>query len=519
MCDVKETFTKFLLTLLTSLPSRLIFQAMEVSALTRSVQSLSSVLNQLKESPRLGGKAEEYQLVGKPACLQQIIDFLHGGNQVIWTTQNACIYRQAEIEVPAGFDPQEGKVLFQYNKNGNMKFALLRFLAATPADKVNCFEFLIRQSDTHYDEIRISSTTPVTPRVLKILLERKPGPGRFVFYHKVFSPDCGRVLATFGNRTHLRFLDCRFEDGGETFVNALSRRRDDKVGPSEVWLQGIELLLRPENRHKLFRSLQQTALQNFSLTLDASRLDEEDSQLLAMTNIQMLQIANVEMADRGERLATSIRRGHCPRGLHIGKSPHIGNFREIDLVMLRNILNAVGDERCLVEKLIVEDHTDVALLAAALKGNKSLCHLELRGLIMKMHFWRKVLLAISTHPTLRTLHFSYIETTLDDDDLLQEGTKQRRTEQVAVMLTTNHLVTEMDLCSATLDRTTWDNRVAPLLECNQYRAKVPSLWKVEPESTRASLLSLCMARVCMNPSTLYLLLSNNQGLIASYAVN
>lgn len=496
------------------------FQAMEVRERTSSVRSLFPLLHPLKEAPRLGGKAEEYQLVGKPVCLQQIIDFLHGGNQVIWTTHDACIYRQAEIEVPAGFDPQEGKVLFQYNKNGNMKFALLRFLAATPADKVDCFEFLIRQSDTLYDEIRISSSTPVTPRVLKILLERKPRPSRCVFYHKVFSPDCGRVLATFGNRTHLRFLDCRFEDGGETFVNALSRRQDDKVGPSEVWLQGIELLLRQENRQKLFRSLrQQTSLQNFTLTLDASRLDEEDSQLLAMTNIQMLQIANVEMADRGEGLAASIRRGHNPRGLHIGNSPHFGNFREIDPIMLRNILNAVGDERCSVEKLIVEDQTDVALLAAALQGNKSLCHLELRGLVMKMQFWRTVLLAISTHPTLRTLHFSYIETTLYDDDLLKEGTKQRRTEEVAIMLTTNHRVTEMDFCSATLDRTVWDNRVAPLLECNQYRAKVPMLWKVEPESTRASLLSLCMARVCTNPSTLYLLLSNNQGLIASYAVN
>ena len=105
------------------------------------------------------------------------------------------------------------------------------------------------------------------------------------------------------------------------------------------------------------------------------------------------------------------------------------------------------------------------------------------------------------------------------NDVVQEEVKKQRTEDVIAMLTTNHHVTDFEFCPMTFSQVTWDDGVAPMLECNRWRENVCLLWRVEPESTRASLLAMCLAQVSSNPNTIKLLLSSNQGLIASYVVH
>lgn len=273
-------------------------------------------------------------------------------------------------------------------------------------------------------------------------------------------------------------------------------------------------LFDPENRRKFLVSLQQASLQNFSLVLSSQEaLDEEASRLIALVKIRMLVLNCVRMSDDGEAFAASIRRGHGPRGLNICHSHDV----------LRKILAAVGDERCSVKRLIIENcNVDDELLAAALHGNKRLYHMELRGLRIKTQPWKQLLGAISTHPTLRSLRLPSIKSSDDEtwmDDVIQDEGKTQRTEEVVAMLTTNHLVNDIEFCPTTFDGDMWDKRVVPLLECNRWRENIFHLWRVEPESTRASLLAMCLAQVSSNPSTVTLLLSSNQGLIASYATH
>lgn len=170
-----------------------------------------------------------------------------------------------------------------------------------------------------------------------------------------------------------------------------------------------------------------------------------------------------------------------------------------------SILDAVGDERCLLEKLIIDDcNLDHKLVAAALERNKRLRHFKLRYFTTNRPSWERVSGAICTHPTLRALRFSHIATR----DVAQDSEQRQRTEDVAAMLTTNHRVSDVAFCPNTFDQATWDDRWTATIGDRTFAGC--------GESNRLSLLAVCLAQVSSNPSIVNMLLSNNQGVIASY---
>jgi hypothetical protein len=62
----------------------------------------------------------------------------------------------------------------------------------------------------------------------------------------------------------------------------------------------------------------------------------------------------------------------------------------------------------------------------------------------------------------------------------------------------------------------WNTLVVPRLECNLYRKRFVTLQMIEVPSTRTSVVAIALARVAGNPFLLWMLLSQNHGVLASY---
>jgi hypothetical protein len=133
-------------------------------------------------------------------------------------------------------------------------------------------------------------------------------------------------------------------------------------------------------------------------------------------------------------------------------------------------------------------------------------------------FFHELLRAITTHSSLRTLDLTGFELDMDMD-----GTEA--TEEIAKMLSVNkqleeiridEFVAEFDGDYPTFDPSAWDALVTPRLDCNVYRKRFPAIQKIRLLSTRTAVMARALAHVSNKPWLVWMLVSQNQDILASY---
>jgi hypothetical protein len=125
-------------------------------------------------------------------------------------------------------------------------------------------------------------------------------------------------------------------------------------------------------------------------------------------------------------------------------------------------------------------------LASALPEDKGLVHFGLNGCRLDDHCWSELMAAITTHPTLRTLHFQNVYNF--DGGHSSSSTKRERTKAIAnMLLVINKHIDEIPFCcEVSFDQGDWSALVTPTLECNLYRKRFVPIQKIQEPSTRVA---------------------------------
>jgi hypothetical protein len=128
--------------------------------------------------------------------------------------------------------------------------------------------------------------------------------------------------------------------------------------------------------------------------------------------------------------------------------------------------------------------------------------------------WIELMEAISTLPSLHTLHFGRI---LDDERYMRSSATWDRTMAFAGMVSVNKHVDKIIFDSSTFNPTLVVEVVSPILECNLYRKRFAALsQKIELPSSRAAVVARALAHVAKKPSLLWMALSQNHDILCSY---
>jgi hypothetical protein len=247
---------------------------------------------------------------------------------------------------------------------------------------------------------------------------------------------------------------------------------------------------------------------------------EEACRAVAEADIQYLNLIHCKLGDGGASLVESIREGRGPKGLFLvtydededdEDEDHWYPFDSSERFV--SLLNAIRGNTYL-ESLHLSDfdfHEERVLdaLAAALFENEGLVYLGLLNCRFDESGFCKVLRAISTHLSLRTLNFTDIGHDMD-------GTEA--TEEVAKILSNNDQLEEIRITSYYFDSAAWDKLVTPRLEYNIYRKLFPPIQNIRAPSTRAAVMARALSHLSNRPSPAFMLLRQNSDILSTYSL-
>jgi hypothetical protein len=155
---------------------------------------------------------------------------------------------------------------------------------------------------------------------------------------------------------------------------------------------------------------------------------------------------------------------------------------------------------------VIAKHAKSHAVASVLLENRGLVHAGLP--LDRMEALNQIMTAISTHPTIRTLHFR-------GGGGSSEYMKRARTKTVADMLLVNKHIDIIPF-SWWFDRGDWNTLVAPRIEYILYRKRFVTIQKIEGPSSRATAVARSLAGVERNPSLVCMVLSQNHDVVCSY---
>jgi hypothetical protein len=215
----------------------------------------------------------------------------------------------------------------------------------------------------------------------------------------IFTPDHCRILASCGTKTDIEFYCCEFQDEGAAFVEASASRRDVTSGPAKLSFLG-EL---PLNEIYLSLFLSQRNLKLLHIKyVDFCLESEAICRAVAAADVRCLTF-ECELEDGGAALVESVRQGRGPKELCFDCDPFDSPER---LVIFVNALRGNTNlER--LELPPMEDRQVTHALAAALRENKGLAHLEVCFSGFNKSGLTDLLESISLHTSLRSLHLNF----------------------------------------------------------------------------------------------------------------
>jgi hypothetical protein len=372
---------------------------------------------------------------------------------------------------------------------------------------MSCFDFLVGLHDDHFDEIKFfdqSISGVLLEKVLQQSAKRKN-----VFDCITFTPDQSRTLATSGTGTDIGLYRCKFEDDGAEFLEALAAREDPQTGLAKLVI--VNFLPFAE---RIF-VLHQPQLE--SLTLSNIHLKSEDAcRAVVEAELQYLELANCKLGDGGVSLVESMREGRGPKGLRLYTSYDDEGFydwRPFDSSeRVLSFLNALRGntylERLDLSGFDLREEEILPALAAT-----GLAQLRLSSCCLDESGFCKVLRAISTHPSLRTLDLACCSLHMNETEA---------TEEVAMMLSVNKQLEEIRIADLDdlpfFDSAAWDKLVSPRLDCNVYRKRFPAIQEIRVPSTRAAVMTRALSHVSNKPSPAFMLLRQNSDILSSYSL-
>jgi hypothetical protein len=459
----------------------------------------------------------EYRLNGIPETLKTFVDQLlkedgrYDRNRLIWTSENTFVY--------VGYDWRRRELPGVYQ---NSRFELrltsashdlwLFIHSTTLEDAIACLDFLVGLHDDKYDEMRLIDSDSSIERLCSltsVLLERmlqQNAKRKHEFIDMTFTPDQSRTLATSGTRTDIELFGCKFQDDGEAFLEALEAREDPQTGLAKLSI--VNFLPFAEGILVLFLHVLKC------LTLNHICLESEEAcRAVAEAELQYLKLDHCKLGDGGVALVESIRDGRGPKGLVLAKWDddeddwHPFDSSERFVSFLDALRGNTYLERLDLSRFDLREEGILAALAAALFENKGLVHLAIPSFRLIKSGFYKVLRAISTHSSLRTLDLTCRVLGMDATEA---------SEEVAKMLSDNDQLEEIRINNYVLDSSAWAALVTPRLECNVYRKRFPVIQEIRPPSTRAAILASALAHVSNRPSPAYMLLRQNGDILSSY---
>jgi hypothetical protein len=438
--------------------------------------------------------------------------------RVFSPTKQAFVCMKDSFEEPRSFTRHFDIFLRRwYGRPGG---TWLYVFASTLQEAIECLELLVGLDDTlfqdliigrHDDEYADYSECPLTNTLLEKILQH-PSKRKIIFEGMSFSANQSSVLAV-SPRTYIGLDSCMFEeDGGEQFLATFKTRQEKGLSPLTLHISGTgeEEMLLPFY-DEVFAELVKERLD--SLLLHFVHLESVIlCKALAEAELPYLELTSCELGDKGSALIEAIKNGRGPKGLGLdGYEDDCDLFDNID-----SFMNALRGNTY-IEKLHFfsgAGHRNIPeALPAALLECKALSHLTFSCCTFgNQGSWRKLMAAVSKHPSLQRLEFDDHDYALDECSY----TKRKRTRAVANMLSVNKLIDEIPFNDNTFDRGVWEALVVPRLDCNAYRKRFIPIQTIDDASTRAVVMAIALARVRSKPWLVSMLLSLNQDIICSY---
>jgi hypothetical protein len=302
---------------------------------------------------------------------------------------------------------------------------------------------------------------------------------------------------------------CKFEDDGAEFLEALVARANSRTGLAKFTIVGclpfdVGILVLVLHILKCL-SLYHIALET-----------EEACRAVAEAELQYLTFDQCKLEDGGAALIESVRVNRGPKGLGLDKCDDEEDWHPFDsperFITFTDALRSNSHlERLDLRGFNFREEGILDALAAALLENKGLAHLGLQHGRLDESGFRKLLKAISAHPSLRTLDLKFRDLDMD---------KTEATKAVVEMLSVNKQLEgiRIEAFSSPFKSSAWAALVSPRLECNVYRKRFPAIQEIRPPSTLAAVLAGALAHVSNKPSLALMLLRENVGILSSYMV-
>jgi hypothetical protein len=315
----------------------------------------------------------------------------------------------------------------------------LSFISSSVEHAIPCLDSLFGLPDSHFQELDLSYKVPLDeagepPQVCplpngfldKLLLQNENRENRFSFM--AFTPKQSRVLAASG--TSIGLYACLFPDGGAGFVDAASQH------------SSLTKLSLYENLH--FNDSNFVWCLNY-LNLEYLGLSDmtlDDGQSTAEINYLRLEGSTFGDEEALQVLSGNVRAERGPKGLALyGRSPfHSELFGEFMNALRGNTYF----ERLDLGYISVRSGS-VQALVAALRENRGLTHLGLKGCYVDDRCWKKLMDAIAEHPSLRTLSSEDIEIEYENGRVFE---RHHTIHALAGMLASNEHVDDVKAVDA-----------------------------------------------------------------------
>jgi hypothetical protein len=462
----------------------------------------------------------EFRLNGIPESLKAFADqFLkedgtYDDDRLIWTSENSFV-RVGEDWNRRHLPGVYGKCRFALRLTSDSHNLPLSIHSTTLENAMSCLELLVGLHDDHFEQMKLcyrgeyeEDEPPIFPLTCRLLQKMmlQNAKRKNVFICMTFTPDQSRTLATSGTGTDIELNQCKFEDDGEAFLEALVARADPQTGLAKLSIVFCHPFA--EGILVLFLHLLKC------LSLQLSHLESEEAcRAVAQAELQYLKLRWCKLGDGGASLVESIREGHGPKGLGLHKSESENGWYPFDsserFISFLNALRGNSHlERLVVSNFDFHEEGILDALAAALFENEGLVHLALSGRHLDKTCFCKLMRAISAHSSLRTLGLTGIELDMDETEA---------TEEVANMLSVNTQLEEISIDKDDNDSVAWHKLVTPRLEYNIYCKRFPPIQNLRVPSTRAAIMARVLSHVSNRPSPAFMLLRQNSDILSSYS--
>jgi hypothetical protein len=164
-------------------------------------------------------------------------------------------------------------------------------------------------------------------------------------------------------------------------------------------------------------------------------------------------------------------------------------------------------EAMVVSSSYEDSNQEIFAIAGALKENKGLVDLDLRGNRMSDETWYVFCNSLKAHPTLQVLSLDYRRER--DEPALSYAELKSRVENLVDMLEVNKSIHTIGVDYRYSEHELFQESAVPYLETNRLRPRVPAIQRIRPIAYRAKVLGRALLATRTDANSFWMLLSGN----------